>query len=44
MLLGNPKKQLALIRHCLAEDFSSETEALKIVQLFECSSVSPTIF
>ena len=44
MLLGNPKKQLALIRHCQSEDFSTETEALKIDQLFESSSVSPTIF
>ena len=44
MLLGNPQKQLALIRHCQSEDFSTETEALKIDQLFESSSVSPTIF
>lgn len=44
MLLGNPKKQLALIRHCQSEDYSTETEALKIDQLFESSSVSPTIF
>ena len=44
MLLGNPKKQLALIRHCQSEDFSTETEALKIDQLFESSPVSPIIF
>lgn len=32
-LLGDPEKQLTLIRHCQSEDFSSEKEALKIDRL-----------
>jgi len=31
-LLGDPEKQLTLIRHCQSEDFSNEKEALKIDQ------------